>query len=77
MVKTRNIDVDQLGNILAKSGYKSSHFADTLGISRQSFNNKCRGKSQFKLSEVYVMADLLRLSDEKKNEIFFPDEVQL
>lgn len=75
MVKTQNIDTELLAKAIDASGIKSSHFADTLGISRQSFNNKCRGKSQFKLSEVYVMGDLLKLSNEKKDEIFFPKKV--
>lgn len=76
MVKTRNIDIDALNDAIKESGIKSQKFADTLGITRQSFNNKRNGKTQFKLSETFVMGVLLGLNDEQKNAIFFPENVK-
>lgn len=76
MVKTQNIDVEKLALARKKSGIKSSKFCEELGISRQAFSNKCKGKTQFRMSEVYVMGDLMRLTDEEKDAIFFPNDVK-
>ena len=75
MVKTQNIDVAKLYKAMDKKGIKTSKFCEQLGISRQAFNKKCSGATQFKLPEVYVMGDLLGLSDDEKVEIFFPEQV--
>ena len=72
MVKTQNIDSALLDQAIADSGLKTNYIAERLGLSRQGFDKKRKGKISFRLSEVYVMADLLRLSDEKKDLIFFP-----
>ena len=77
MVKTQNIDTVALDGWLKNSGYRMNHFSDTLGITRQSFSNKCKGKTQFKLSEVYVIAHMLGMTDQEKDSIFFPKNVKL
>ena len=73
MVKTQNIDVEKLAEVRKKAAIKTSRFCHEMGVSRQSFYNKCKGKTQFRMSEVFVMATLLGLSDEDKNAIFFPE----
>ena len=72
MVKTQNIDTLKLDNAIEKSGYKVGYLVDTLGISRQAFDKKRKGKNAFRQSEVYVLCDVLRLSDAERKEIFFP-----
>lgn len=72
MVKTQNIDTELLNNAIRRSGLKISFIADTLGISRQAFNNKRKGNTKFRKSEVYVLCDLLKLTTEESNLIFFP-----
>ena len=72
MVKTQNIDTELLDKAIEKSGLKPSFIADKLGISRQAYNRKRQGQVAFRKSEVYVMCDLLRLSDSEGNQIFFP-----
>lgn len=72
MVKTQDVDTELLNEAIKRSGLKSGFIAETLGISRQAFNNKCKGKTQFRKSEVYVMCDLLKLSTEESKQIFFP-----
>ena len=72
MIKTQDIDTELLDNAIEKSGLKSGFIAETLGISRQAFNNKRKGKTQFRKSEVYVMRDLLKISVDESNRIFFP-----
>jgi len=77
MVKTQNIDVEKLSLARKKAGIMSSRFCEEMGISRQSFCNKCKGKTRFRLSEVFVMATLMGLTDEEKNAIFFPKDVNV
>ena len=69
MVKTQNIDVEKLALARKRAGITSDKFCRELGISRQSFCNKCNGKTKFRLPEVYVMSDLMRLTDAEKDEI--------
>jgi len=73
MLKTQNIDSAKLFKAMEKKGIKTSKFCEVFGISRQAFWKKCKGITQFRMPEVYVMCDLLNLSDEEKVEIFFPD----
>lgn len=75
MVKTLNIDTELLDEAIERSGLKPGYIAEKLGISRQAYNNKRRGLNAFRQSEVYVMSDLLRLSDEQSNKIFFPEKL--
>lgn len=73
MVKTQNIDTELLDQAIAESGLRVNFIVNTLGISRSAFDKKRKGKNAFRLSEVYVLCDLLKISDdEKKNRIFFP-----
>jgi len=73
MVKTQNVDTELLKRTIERSGLKPSFISDTLGVSRQALNGKVNGKIAFRQSEVYVMCDLLRLTDEEKVQIFFPE----
>lgn len=73
MVKTQNVDTELLKRTIERSGLKSSFISDKLGVSRQALNGKVNGKIAFRQSEVYVMCDLLRLTDEEKIQIFFPE----
>lgn len=72
MVKAQNVDTELLADAMAKSGLRNSFFYEKLGISKQSFSNKCRGVTAFRKSEVFVMCSLLHLSDEEGMKIFFP-----
>lgn len=71
MVKTQNIDTERLDRAIKKSGLKQSFISEKMGISKQALSDKKNGKTAFRQSEVYVMCDLLQLSDEESNQIFF------
>lgn len=73
MVKTQNVDVELLEEAIVKSGLRIAVFLDALGISRQAFDQKRKGKVCFRKSEVYVMCDLLKLDEGQGMRIFFPD----
>lgn len=44
-----------------------------MGISRQSFYKKLSGKREFKVSEIDALCDILRLTTDEKNQIFFAE----
>lgn len=45
--------------------------ADSLGLSRQGLSKKIENRSEFRCSEVAKMCELLGLSEQQKQEIFF------
>ncbi len=63
-------DLQLLDSIIKNSGYKIGYIAEILGISRQAFNKKLKGDTPFRGSEVYVLCDLLKISDTDKKKIF-------
>lgn len=72
MVKTQNVDTALLEEAIEKSGLKVTYILDQLGITRQAFDRKRKGRNAFRQSEVYVLCDLLKLNDTQKSLIFFP-----
>lgn len=74
MIKTQNIDVEMLEDYIEKSGLRIGFICQQLGISRQMFDRKRKGKNSFRQSEVYVLCDLLKISDDAtKVKIFYPE----
>lgn len=67
MIATQLLDV-----YIEKSGLKISFIVEKLGISRNAFDKKRKGITPFRVSEVYVLCDLLHISDEDKGKIFYP-----
>jgi predicted transcriptional regulator len=49
--------------------------AEKMGISRQTLYLKMNGKREFKTSEITNLCDILRLTNEEKERIFFTDAV--
>ena len=76
MVKTDTINSELLDEMIQKSGVRTSYICEQLGISRQAFDQKRKGRISFRQSEVYVLCDLLRITDVSvKTAIFFPNDV--
>ena len=74
MVKTQNVDTELLDSRINDSGLRISYICTQLGISRQAFDKKRKGITAFRQSEVYVLCDLLGISDaETKIKIFYPE----
>lgn len=67
MVNTQLLD-EKIGS----SGLKISFIVDQMGISRQGFDKKRKGKTPFRVSEIYVLSDLLQLGTDDKLKIFYP-----
>lgn len=56
---------------IQESGLKLIYIADKLGIDPRTLALKMNGKYEFKQSEIAVMTDLIRLTAEERDRIFF------
>lgn len=74
MTRTQPIvDTELLNEYISNSGLKKSFIIEQLGISRQAFSDKSKGKTPFRKSEVYVLCDLLGIKTTDKAKIFYPE----
>lgn len=63
-----------LEEAIQKSGKKKSYLAESLGISRQSFALKCKGKNEFDASEIKILCKELGITRfSEVDAIFFGD----
>ena len=69
------VNTQLLEQKIEDSGYKLGFIVSNIGISRQAFSKKMKGKTAFRFSEIYVLRDLLKLSTEEEQAIFFADKV--
>ena len=61
---------------ISNSGMKISAIADKLGISREGFYKKLRNETEFIASEIVLMQNILNLSNEIRDAIFFAKKVE-
>ena len=66
------VNTQLLDEKIEKSGLKISFITDKLGISSTGFSKKRKGIIPFKGAEIYVLCDLLRISEEEQPIIFYP-----
>lgn len=59
------------------SGYKISFIAKKCGLTYQGFLKKLNGETEFKASEIMVLRELLSISDDEVDPIFFNQNVDL
>lgn len=65
------MNVPELRAAIARAGTTNRHIATQLNISEQALNNKIKGETEFKSSEIKAMAYILSLSMADVNFIFF------
>lgn len=70
MVKVQIIDTELLDRAIERSGLKIGFICDELGISRQAFDKKRKGKNAFRKSEVYTLKGLLSIGSSDSDKIF-------
>ena len=56
---------------IKRVGITKKEIAKSLGISEQALFNKIKGETEFKAREIYKLTDILRLSAESRDLIFF------
>ena len=64
-------DTEKLRAKVRESGYKFRYLAEQLGISHQALYNKIDNKTQFLASEIMRLSEILALTPEEKESIFF------
>lgn len=67
------VNTQLLEERIASSGLKLGYIVENVGISRQGFYKKCKGITPFRASEIYVVSDLLKLSNDEKQKIFYSE----
>lgn len=70
------VNTQLLDGKINSSGLKVCHIVETLGLSRNGFDKKRKGKIPFRKPEIYVLCDLLHLTEDDKQKIFFTNEVE-
>lgn len=70
MVKTQ-----LLKEKISASGLRITVICKHIGISRCAFYSKINNRIKFRASEIYVLSDLLKLSETEKADIFFGNNV--
>lgn len=65
----------ELRAAVARAGITNRELSLNLQISEQAFYNKIKGQTEFKNSEIKKLAELLNLSMDDVNAIFFDSEV--
>lgn len=71
------VDVNLLKTRMDESGLKKGFIAQQLGVTPQGLYKKLTDKSDWYYTQVMVLKDLLKLSDEDVSEIFFAENVDL
>lgn len=64
------VNTELLQKKIKDSGLKMGFIAEKLGRSRQALRGKIKGETEFLPSEVRVLFELLRLTDEERRLIF-------
>lgn len=65
------VNTQLLDDRIKQSGLRVGFIVEKLGLSRNGFDKKRKGKTPFRTAEIYVICDLLNLNDEDKTRIFF------
>ncbi len=68
-------NVDELNDVISKSGLSKTFIAKKLGITRQALYRKLRNELYFRQNEITALRKLLNLSEAETICIFFADEV--
>lgn len=67
-------NTDLLKAKIESSGYKLKYIAAKIGLSYQGFLNKINNKTEFTAPEIKGLCDLLEISIEEKESIFFASD---
>ena len=62
---------EALNKVIENSGLKLTFIARALKLSREGFYKKLNNQTEFKASEIVKMQEILNLSNEQRDKIFF------
>lgn len=66
----------KLNDEISESGITITAIAKKIGITREGFYKKLNNDTEFKASEITALQKILNLSNKKRDEIFFANEVE-
>ena len=70
------MNLAKLDAYIESSGYKLEFIAKKIGLSRQGFHLKRVGQTEFNVSEINILCQLLGIdSPEERNDVFFNQSV--
>lgn len=69
------MNAEMLAAKIEASGRSKSEIAEALGITRQGLYNKLSGDNEFKSSEIRRLSEILCLTPDERDLIFFADFV--
>ena len=64
-------DSEALNKVIENSGLKLTFIARAVKLSREGFYKKLNNQTEFKASEIVKMQEILNLSNEQRDKIFF------
>lgn len=64
-------DSEALSKAIENSGLKLTFIANKLELSREGFYKKLNNQTEFKASEIVKLQDILNLSNNERDKIFF------
>lgn len=68
------VNTQLLDERIDSSGLKIAKICENLGLSRNGFDKKRKGKTAFRGSEIYALCVMLNIADDKeKTKIFYPE----
>lgn len=70
------VNTQLLDKKIEESGLRIGYLVEKLGLSRAGFDKKRKGITPFRVAEMYVISDLLKLSDAEKDALFYAKEVE-
>jgi transcriptional regulator with XRE-family HTH domain len=65
------INTDLLEDIIRQRGMKKSYLAERLGVTRQTFDAYLKNRSEFKVSQVNALCEILAIEDPALLEAIF------
>ena len=68
-------DTVKLRELISKSGLKLGYIANQLGISRFALSNNIQNRTEFRVSEIVKMCELLCIDYDSREQIFFAHKV--
>lgn len=71
MVNSKMTNSAKLKGKMVESGLNQTWVAEQLGMTIATFNYKVNNKSEFKASEIKKLSELLSLTADEVNDIFF------
>lgn len=68
------VDTNKLKQKIKEKGLKFGYLAQLLGISENTFTKKMKGIVDFKATELKILRDVLELTNEELDSVFFADD---